>query len=89
MDKVSASRLKNIIDICNSYKNGTYEITELQSRLETALLPEPETGIGRGLGELIGIATNQLDIAVIYSDDEIANEIADKIIQLVDSYLIS
>ena len=85
MDKVSASRLKNIIDICNSYKNAEYDIKEFQYRLEIALLPEPETGISRKIEPILHDADNGLEEA-IYGPGN-ADEVADMLMDAINAIL--
>lgn len=82
-------RLKQIIDICNLYKQGKYRVEEFQSWLGTALLPEPETELGKLVPPLVFDAIESLEeVRFLYGNN--ANDqgiaVADNLIENINKY---
>jgi len=89
MDKVSACRLKNLLDICNFYKCGKYDIEEFKSRVGTALYPEPETEIARMFATRVDIEylMEELEGAIYAYGAEKAHKVADMLIDAINAVL--
>lgn len=82
---MNMDRLENLLNICYSYKFGVYDIREFQSRIDTALLPEPETELAHKFKKLVdieGIRAN-IELAIYAYGEERALEVADELIDAV------
>jgi len=82
-------RLKNLLEICYSYKNDKYNILEFQSRLETALWPEPETDLAHSFKNIIDMHNVQaeLELCIYFYGEEKGKEVADKLIDAINNIL--